>query len=881
MKRERIILMTMLFLLQSYSGLKSQPVHQEDIETSSKQDVSRDIDSILQSLSGPSADGSYNLMVNGPPTETIRLSTNSQGYLRVLGAPALYHFPVSGVIPGDAQANAKSFFSEHKTAFGIANPRASLTTYKADTTEDHSLVRLKQTYLDIPVFGAEILVQLTHDGHVEYVSSDIMTDTKRFDSGTIPFTPSIAGTEAEHIAIDIIGRDYPELKWQAEPATLMIYQPSVVGNVGSPRLVWSTEVTSLPEPVVAEIILIDTQDGDIALRYSVTPSLDRRVAYMNRYDQAGFHGIWARKEGEPEYGKVPEVDKLYDYLGDTYDFYFNLHGRKSIDNKDMPIIAYLFDVPNVSVQASWNRDHMRLGLPYVTDDVVAHEYTHGITQYESGLIYLNESGAINESFSDMWAEWIDQTYHHTDDPNDSDDVKWLIGEDVNRLALGGRRAIRNMKDPTEFGQPDRKSSLYWHNWLANPKPDYYENDWGGVHINAGVGNKLAYLLTDGGSVEDYKIEPMGILKAAELFYEVQTRLLTPAADYYDLYSALTQAAINLIGRKPNEWTNDDLQNVERACRAVEIDSPSEVEDEQKEYPCSDLPVVLRDNGTTSSTIHIENVGAIVDLNVKLDISHTRDQDLDVFLIAPDGTRIELFTDIGGTGDDFKGTVIDDDAILSITEGLPPFTGSYRSEQQSLLSFYGTDITGIWTLEITDDSIQEIGTLNSWSLDIVSLTNTVFAFIENFPSRQIDSTKWTVTQGTPVIVNRYTKTIPAYSLKLSGGDDAIESRAIDLSSYSRVILSYSYLRTGWNWETQRWGESPDRGDDLIIESWDDTSSSWIQLESQPGDGPDMYSYSSSSVLLPKEMLKAKLVLRIRTVGNKGDWFIDDIMIKGQY
>ncbi|MFC1635926.1 M4 family metallopeptidase [Planctomycetota bacterium] len=876
MKSRRIVFMVVLIALQLNNELRSQPAIEEKDEQSSNQAISRDIETILQSLSGPSGGKSYRLTVVDPSSTDVRMSTNSEGHLRVLGAPLLHHFPVSSVVPGDPQANAMKFLADHKAAFGILSSNAELITDKIDTLRDHSFVRFGQSYQGISIFGAQVLVQLTHDGHIEFISSDIVTDTRLLDSGSVPATPSISDTEAEEIAVATIGDEFPELKLQAESTSSMIYQPSVVGNLGSPRLVYHIKVVSAPDSLVAEIILVDAYNGDIALRYSLTPSMNRSVAYINRCDENGCYGVWARKEGEPEYEKVPEVDKLYDYLGDVYDFYFTVHGRQGIDNKDMPIIAYLFDIPDVA--ASWNLDHIRCGLPYMADDVIAHEYTHGVTQFESGLIYINESGAINESFSDIWGEWIDQINGRG---NDSPDVKWLLGEDISQAELGYHRAIRNMEDPTEFDQPDRKSSPYWHNWLVNPKPNQYENDWGGVHTNSGVGNKLCYLLTDGGTFNHYTIDPMGILKTAELFYEVQTHLLTVAADHYDLYMALTQAAINLMERKPNEWNNDDLQNVERACRAVEIDTPSEIMDEQREYSCSDLFQELTDDGTTFSNIHIENVGALIDLNVRLDITHPRDEDLDVFLIAPDGTRIELFSDVGGTGSDFRDTVIDDDAILSISEGIAPFTGSYQPEQPlTLRNLYGTNIEGMWTLEITDDKLNERGILNSWSLDIVNLVNTVFAFVESFPSKHIDLTKWTVTQGTPVIVDRYKKNISVYSLKMSGGHNAIESRQIDLSSYSQAILSYGYQRTGWDWEGWQRGESPNTGADLIIEYWNEGTASWIELERQLGDGPDMYYYEYRSLLLPQEMLKADFALRIRTVGIKGDWFIDDVMIKGQ-
>jgi len=76
------------------------------------------------------------------------------------------------------------------------------------------------------------------------------------------------------------------------------------------------------------------------------------------------------------------------------------------------------------------------------------------------------------------------------------------------------------------------------------------------------------------------------------------------------------------------------------------------------------------------------------------------------------------------------------------------------------------------------------------------------------------------------------------------------------------------------------ESPDAGDDLIIECRNELTSSWMELDRQPSNDPDIYYYESRSVLLPQHMLKAGFKLRIRTVGNRWDWFIDDVMIKGQ-
>ncbi len=123
---------------------------------------------------------------------------------------------------------------------------------------------------------------------------------------------------------------------------------------------------------------------------------------------------------------------------------------------------------------------------------------------------------------------------------------------------------------------------------------------------------------------------------------------------------------------------------------------------------------ITDEGTIISTIDVPDSTTILDLNVQLNITHNRVADLDVFLIAPNGIRIELFTDVGGNGDDFNGTTLDDDASTSIQNGSAPFSATYLPEGDLSL-VEGNDMFGIWTLEITDDRKSQVGTLDSWNL----------------------------------------------------------------------------------------------------------------------------------------------------------------------
>jgi subtilisin-like proprotein convertase family protein len=133
---------------------------------------------------------------------------------------------------------------------------------------------------------------------------------------------------------------------------------------------------------------------------------------------------------------------------------------------------------------------------------------------------------------------------------------------------------------------------------------------------------------------------------------------------------------------------------------------------------TDVPKAIPDLSMAQSTLVVTGlVGNISDLNVTLNITHFRDWDLDVFLVSPGGTMVELFTDVGGTGDHFVNTTLDDEATRSIVNGLAPFTGSFRPEG-SLSTFDGINPNGTWTLKVTDDNRDGKGTLNSWSLTFV-------------------------------------------------------------------------------------------------------------------------------------------------------------------
>jgi bacillolysin len=202
----------------------------------------------------------------------------------------------------------------------------------------------------------------------------------------------------------------------------------------------------------------------------------------------------------------------------------------------------------------------------LADDTVAHELTHGVTDFEADLFTYYQSGAINESMSDVFGEFVDLTNARG---NDAASVRWLVAED----GLGG--TIRNMKDPTLSPSPVQPDKMTSPNYFAGANTEDANGrdfDQGGVHVNSGVGNKAAYLITDGATFNGKTVTGLGIDKAARIYYETLTNLLTSGSDYADLYATLPQACTNLTGTAG--ITATDCQEVRDAVAATEMNLQS-------------------------------------------------------------------------------------------------------------------------------------------------------------------------------------------------------------------------------------------------------------------------------------------------------------------
>jgi Zn-dependent metalloprotease len=229
----------------------------------------------------------------------------------------------------------------------------------------------------------------------------------------------------------------------------------------------------------------------------------------------------------------------------TYDYYFNIHNRNSYDNLGSILQSYVHYSSSYN-NAFWNGTVMTYGdgngttfSPLTVLDIAAHELSHGVTEYTSNLVYSYESGALNESFSDIFGVSVD-FYTNPSTAN------WIIGDQCYTPATAGD-GIRFMNNPNLEGDPDTYLGSYWYNGTS---------DYGGVHYNSGVQNFWYYLLSTGGSGTNdkgflYNVSGIGINNARLVAYRNNSYYLTSGSQYADAAYYAVKSANDIFGNCSN------------------------------------------------------------------------------------------------------------------------------------------------------------------------------------------------------------------------------------------------------------------------------------------------------------------------------------------
>lgn len=226
--------------------------------------------------------------------------------------------------------------------------------------------------------------------------------------------------------------------------------------------------------------------------------------------------------------KISENEKkqAFKNINSTVNYFKDTFNRNSFDDNNGKVVSIinvkLFNGKTMINNAGWIGDKFIFGISdgkvfidlYKAKDIIAHEFTHALTQYTADLEYEDESGALNESLSDVFAYFIDNE-------------NWLIGEEV--FVLNGKEnALRSLSDPEKYGQPSNYKDYI-----------YIDSDNGGIHINSGIPNKVAYRT----------IKSIGIEKSQHIYYRALTLYLSKHSDFKDAKISLVQAAQDLYGSK--------------------------------------------------------------------------------------------------------------------------------------------------------------------------------------------------------------------------------------------------------------------------------------------------------------------------------------------
>jgi hypothetical protein len=403
-------------------------------------------------------------------------------------------------------------------------------------------------------------------------------------------TPEVGELDAVAAAELAVRKYYPseDPDWHPVVTRLEILNRGLLDDQPSDsRLVWLVE---LDGDRLREFVWIDAVTGDVLLHFNQLPTARSRNTYTAS-NMTSLPGTLLRAEGAAAVGDT-DADLAHDYAGDTYDFFQSSFGRDSFDGAGATITQTVHYCTGGCAffyrNAFWDGVQIVYGEGLSrADDVVAHELTHAVTQYEADLFYYQQSGALNESFSDIFGEAVDLLNGRG---NDGSARRWYIGEDVPVSVSGG--PIRHMMNPQLYGDPAKISDPQF---LCDPNIDG-----GGLHVNSGVPNHAFALMVDGGAYNGRTVQGIGLTKAVLIEYRALSEYMTSGANFSDAFNALNQACVDLVGT--SGITTTHCSNVRTALEAVELHA---------RIPCSEAATIpsMCPSGTTPTPVFADGFEA--------------------------------------------------------------------------------------------------------------------------------------------------------------------------------------------------------------------------------------------------------------------------------
>ncbi len=452
--------------------------------------------------------------------------------------------------------------------------------------------RYQQVYHGLPVFGATVVAH-EKNGTLRTLNGELSIAAT--DQPSTPTLSPEAALQAamRHVGAhsymwnspemeDFIKREQRDPQATFLPTPELVYYPEAFPRLeGRLRLAYKLDIYA-QEPISRQYVLVDAHNGNVLNSISRTHAINEpgtaQTAYSGNRPIITFRpstdapfqlkdlsrggGILTYDCGNTsnyaaaqiptnssnnwDLGSLNANSILDAHWGTerTYDYFMDVHDWNSYDNAGSPLLSYAhFNLVNYGYasnnNAFWDGQRMTYGdgngtnyHPFTAIDVSGHEITHGVTEHSAGLVYQNESGALNESFSDILGSCIE----HFAKP---EGFSWMIGNDMSVSGNG----FRNLADPNQNGNPDTYQGDYWVTG---------NTDNGGVHTNSGVQNFWFYLLTQGGSGTNdngdaYSVQGIGFEQAGDIAFRNLTVYLNANSNYAAARAGAIQATTDLFG----------------------------------------------------------------------------------------------------------------------------------------------------------------------------------------------------------------------------------------------------------------------------------------------------------------------------------------------
>jgi bacillolysin len=485
---------------------------------------------------------------------------------------------------GTAARTTVEFVDHYRDLFKMTDAAAELSLAKSEV--DHlamTHVRFQQVTHGVPVVGAELAAHYDAQGRLTSIDANYIPGIRDLD-----VQPKLSAQLARDVALsDVIAtsKNIDESKLTATDGKLVV----LAGGERPAALAFEYTIRAVfgDEPAIW-ILTVDAKTGEILHRYNNLQTIEATGAgvlgdtkkfqvvqsgssyamndtsrgvsittYSANGQQAGpSQGATTVSSStltswDRGIGPGAAVD-AHVYAGVVFDYYKKVHARNAIDGAGGAMLSTAH-FGQAYDNAFWDGTGMSYGdggqlfRPLSAGlDVVAHEFTHGVTERTSNLNYQGQSGALNESVSDIFGVFIEHSLRPDDTKN------WTMGENIALGSVG----IRDFKTPANGDQPGNMSVF------VNTQQDN-----GGVHINSGIPNNAAYLMTMGGTNPVSKTKVgfgIGWEKSEQLWYRANTKYFLSTTNFAQAAQGVMQAAKDIA------LTANETNIVDCAWKAVGV-----------------------------------------------------------------------------------------------------------------------------------------------------------------------------------------------------------------------------------------------------------------------------------------------------------------------